>query len=277
MRFSIITPSYRSSAWLKLCIASVADQDVEREHIVQDSCSDDGTQEWLSRDGRVKAFIEKDRGMYDAVNRGLHRASGDILAYLNCDEQYLPGSLLGVRDYFEAYPDVEVIFGDALVVNPAGEYLCHRQASIPTRYHSWVSGNLAILTCSTFFRRSVIDRRRILFDPAYKALGDAVWVMRLLEQGVPMGLLGRLTSTFTETGNNLCLHPSAQREQAELAAKAPFWACWGKPAVILHYRLRRLLARHYWPKPLTYSIYTQLSPLNRTLFSVPKPTFRWKR
>ena len=71
MNFSIITPSFRNSRWLKLCIASVADQqDVKWEHIVQDSCSDDGTQDWLPRDPRVKAFIEKDGGMYDAVNRG---------------------------------------------------------------------------------------------------------------------------------------------------------------------------------------------------------------
>ena len=93
MKFSIVTPSFRNSRWLKLCIASVADQQgVEFEHIVQDSCSDDGTQDWLPRDRRVKAFIEKDSGMYDAVNRGYRRAQGDILAYLNCDEQYLPGT-----------------------------------------------------------------------------------------------------------------------------------------------------------------------------------------
>src|SRR5262245_29300293 len=93
MEFSIITPSFRNSDWLKLCIASVADQDVEHEHIVQDSCSDDDTPKWLPHDTRVRAYIEKDRGMYDAVNRGLARASGEILAYINCDEQYLLGAL----------------------------------------------------------------------------------------------------------------------------------------------------------------------------------------
>ena len=61
MRFSIVTPSFRNSQWLKLCIASVADQEgVACEHIIQDACSDDGTQEWLPHDGRVRAFIEKD-------------------------------------------------------------------------------------------------------------------------------------------------------------------------------------------------------------------------
>ena len=76
MRFSIITPSFRNSAWLKLCIASVADQGIELEHIVQDSLSDDGTLDWLLSDHRVKAYAEKDAGMYDAVNRGLKRSSG---------------------------------------------------------------------------------------------------------------------------------------------------------------------------------------------------------
>src|SRR5580704_18539304 len=109
MHFSIVTPSFRSGNWLKLCIASVADQQgVEIEHIVQDSCSDDGTQDWLPHDKRVKAFIEKDTGMYDAVNRGYRRASGDILAYLNCDEQYLPGGLAAVEKFFAANPRVEV-------------------------------------------------------------------------------------------------------------------------------------------------------------------------
>ena len=87
-------------------VASVADQGVEAEHIVQDACSNDGTLEWLLTDPRVKAFSEKDAGMYDAVNRGLRRASGEILSYLNCDEQYLPGALPhAVAAYFERHPE----------------------------------------------------------------------------------------------------------------------------------------------------------------------------
>ena len=101
MKISIATPSFRNSDWLKLCVASVADQaGVEVEHIVQDAQSDDGTQEWLARDRRVRAYFEKDQGMYDAINRGWRRAEGEILAYLNCDEQYLPGGLRAVEEFF---------------------------------------------------------------------------------------------------------------------------------------------------------------------------------
>src|SRR6516164_1893097 len=109
MKFSIVTPSFRNSDWLKICIASVADQQgAEFEHIVQDAGSDDGTEKWLAQDRRVKAFIEKDAGMYDAVNRGYRRATGDILAYLDCDEQYLPGALMSVHEFFEQRPHIEV-------------------------------------------------------------------------------------------------------------------------------------------------------------------------
>src|SRR5580693_4509125 len=115
MRFSVVTPSFRQSQWLKLCVASVADQGVEVEHIVQDACSDDGTLDWLLTDTRVRAYAEKDAGMYDAVNRGLRRASGEILSYLNCDEQYLPGALSAVGAYFDNHPEVDLLFGNCLV------------------------------------------------------------------------------------------------------------------------------------------------------------------
>src|ERR1041385_7805342 len=117
VRFSIVTPSFRNSQWLRLCIASVADQQgVEVEHIVQDAGSDDGTLDWLTRDPRGRAHVEKDKGMYDAVNRGLRRARGEFLAYLNCDEQYLPGALKKVSDFLDRHPDVDIVFGDCIVV-----------------------------------------------------------------------------------------------------------------------------------------------------------------
>src|SRR4051794_3969692 len=117
MRLSIITPSFRNSSWLKLCIQSVADQAVDMEHIVQDSCSDDGTQDWLPGDRRVSAFIEKGAGMYDAVNRGLRRAKGEICASLNCDEQSLPGTRSAALRFFVSHPDVPVLFADTVIVH----------------------------------------------------------------------------------------------------------------------------------------------------------------
>jgi glycosyltransferase involved in cell wall biosynthesis len=278
MRFSIITPSFRHSDWLRLCIASVADQRVELEHVVQDACSDDGTQDWLPRDSRVRAFVEKDTGMYDAVNRGLRRSKGDILAYLNCDEQYLPGALAAVWDFFHTHPRIDIVFADAIVINPDGEYLCERRASVPGKYHSWVSGNLAILTAATFFRRSLIEQHGLFFDADLRDVGDVVWVLKLIEQQVPMAVFPHLTSAFTETGENMSLKPNAQREKAQMLAQAPGWARRTRSLFVAHYRLRRLFAGHYRRRPaFDYAVYTRQSPNARVTFHVAKPTFRFRR
>ncbi len=221
MLFTIVTPSFRSSRWLKLCIASVADQQVEHEHIVQDSCSDDGTQEWLPKDPRVIAAIEKDTGMYDAVNRGLRKSQGQILAYLNCDEQFLPGALAAVQTWFEQHPHIEVAFADTLVVDEQGDYICHRQSVIPKKHHTLVGSNLGVLTCAIFFRRSILDQHGLFFSERLKAIGDAEWVLRLLEHKISMGLMPVFTSVFTETGANLCLTPNARREMQRDARLRP--------------------------------------------------------
>jgi glycosyltransferase involved in cell wall biosynthesis len=277
MKFSIITPSFRSGRWLRLCIASVADQAVEAEHIVQDSCSDDGTLDWLPKDRRVKAFVEKDQGMYDAINRGLRRAGGDILAYLNCDEQYLPGALPAVAAFFDQNPAVAVVFADAVVVNPRGEYICHRRSVLPTKYHTLVSGNLATLTCATYFRRQLVRDLELLFDTSYRIIGDAEWISRLLGSGLNMAVLPRFTSAFADTGENLCLKPEAGLEQGRLAARAPAGARGLRHAIIAKYRLRKWLAGHYSQKPFEYAVYTMQSPDARLTFKVSQPTAVWKR
>src|SRR4051795_392313 len=117
MKFTIVTPSFRNSDWLKLCIPSVADQGVTHEHIVQDAGSDDGALEWLPQETRVRAFVEKDRGMYDAVNRGFRRGDGDVYAYLNCDEQYLPGALAAVERFFTDHPEADIAIADIVVTD----------------------------------------------------------------------------------------------------------------------------------------------------------------
>ena len=275
VRISVVTPSYRNSNWLKLCIASVADQGGEVEHIVQDAGSDDGTLDWLLADQRVQAFVEKDQGMYDAVNRGLRRASGEILAYLNCDEQYLPGALNGVHDFFQANPRVDVVFGDFVVVDARGDYLFHRKVQVPLKYHTWVA-HLPAFTCAMFFRRTIIDEYKLFFDARLRAVGDGEWVLRLLKRRVSMAVLRRFTSTFTLTGNNLSAQPNARRETQELFRSAPIWARKLKWLLILHHRLRRLAGGIYFQRPFSYAIYAANSGQQRRKFLVVRPTFRWQ-
>ena len=275
MNFSIITPSFRNSTWLKLCIASVADQaGVTLEHIVQDACSDDDTKNWLPNDRRVKAFIEKDAGMYDAVNRGFRRAQGDILAYLNCDEQYLPGALKQVSDFFAANPKVEAVFADAIVTNGDGNYICHRPALVPGANSMWV--RFPILTCATFVRRQVVQEKQIFFDPQWRDLGDFFWIREMLIRGVRMEVLPHFTSVFMDTGDNMGQKPNAIRERVLKWQMAPAMVHAGKYFFLLQHRLRLALRSGTRKKPFDFAAYTPASPERRVVLHAERPTTFWK-
>jgi glycosyltransferase involved in cell wall biosynthesis len=275
MRFSIVTPSFRNSQWLRLCIASVADQQgVQAEHLVQDSCSDDGTQVWLPKDPRVKAFIEKDQGMYDAVNRGFQRSSGDILAYLNCDEQYLPGALKSVGQFFEAHPDVDVVFPDTVVTDGSGNYICHRLSLIPRKYQMWV--RFPATTSSLFIHRRVIREKGIIFDTQWRDLGDWFWVREMVKRGLRMAVLPCFASVFTDTGDNMNLKPNALRERRMKWEMAPPWVRLFKHAFWIQYRLQILFRRPLIVKPFDYSLYTLDSPNQRVVRRANRPTSFWK-
>ena len=276
MQFSIVTPSFRNSQWLKLCIASVADQEcVTVEHIVQDAGSDDGTLDWLPQDTRVTAYIEKDNGMYDGINRGFKRAKGDFLAWLNCDEQYLPGALKAVGDFFDSRPEVDVVLTDTVVVDTEGRYICHRKSLIPVKHEMWY--RFAVTSCSLFLRRTVLDRYGIYFDTKWRALGDLFWVMEMVERKVSMATLCYFTSAFADTGENLCLTPSATAERQMKMEMAPIWVKPLRPAIIFDHVVRRYFNGFYFQKPFTYSIYTLRAPDMRVVFHVDKPTALWQR
>jgi glycosyltransferase involved in cell wall biosynthesis len=249
----------------------VADQNVTSEHIVQDADSDDGTLDWLLRDARVKAFVEKDRGMYDGINRGLRRATGEVVAYLNCDEQYLPGTLTRVTDFFEKHPAIDMVFGDVIMVDAEGQYLRHRKMQTPQLYHTWTC-HLSTLSCGTFFRRRLVSDENSLFNPALRDVGDGEWMVRMLRRGIQMAVLGEFTSVFTMTGANMSVGPNARRENRELFEAAPVLARKLRPLLILQHRARRLLGGMYFQKPFDYEIFTLKSPDQRQRFHVDKPT-----
>ncbi len=272
-RFSIITPSFRSSAWLRLCVASVADQGVAAEHIVQDAGSDDGTLDWLTKDARVEAFVEKDNGMYDAINRGFRRAEGEILAWLNCDEQYLPGALAAAEAAFAARPELDVIFGDVVMVDPKGEYLWHRKMQPPLLYHTWTC-HLSTLSCAMFFRRRVVQEWGMWFADGWRDAGDGEWMVRVLQHGARMAALGKFTASFTQTGANMSAGANALRENQRLRQSAPKWAQALRPGWILQHRLRRWLGGMYRQEPFAYEIYAAESGERRKVFDVPAPRFR---
>ena len=274
MKISIVTPSFRNSDWLKLCVASVADQaGVEVEHIVQDAQSDDGTQEWLARDRRVQAYFEKDQGMYDAINRGWRRATGEILAYLNCDEQYLPGALRAVEEFFRQHPQTDVVFADTVVVDKQGEFICYRKSLVPWKNTMWVYN--PVISSSIFIHRRVLDQHGLFFDTRWRDLGDKMWTVEMVRRRLKLEVLRRFTSSFADTGENLCLKPKQRARDAAGHGNGSRLGPALQASLLQLHRLRALCHGIYWQKPFTYSIYTLASPDRRVEFHVSKPTAIW--
>lgn len=253
---SVVTPSFRQLSWLKLCAASVADQtNVSHEHIIQDAGTGPELEEWARNVSGLTVYVEKDSGMYDAINRGLRRSRGEICSYLNCDEQYLPGVLARVASFFETHPNVDVLFGDAILIDERGNPLSYRRTVLPRFAHvRYVHLNTP--TCATFFRRSLLDRG-FVFDPKWKVIGDQVWIENLLLSRIRMATLREPLSVFTFTGENLgstkAAEEEAQRRRCHIAR-------WRKTLAVISHRIRKLLAGAYKTRLVEAEIYTVESP-----------------
>ena len=276
LKFSIITPSFNSLAYLPRCAASIADQQgAEVEHLVVDGGSREDTIEWLRQRRSLTWQSEPDRGMYDAINKGFRKATGDIVAYLNCDEQYLLGTLAAVAECFAGHPEADIVFGDALLVRPDGSLLAFRKA-YPLRWPYVMAGTLYALTCATFFRRRIVDSG-YLFNPEWRSVGDAEYVIRLLKAGFRSLHLHRYAAVFTITGNNLSANTESAKERKALIASAPFWVRAMKHGLNAARLAEKFMSGAYFQfGPVTYSIYDSDVAKGRTTFSARNASFRWK-
>jgi glycosyltransferase involved in cell wall biosynthesis len=276
MNFSIITPSYNMLPYLEMCAASIADQEgAECEHIVVDGASTDGTVQWLEQHPHIKSISEKDNGMYDAVNKGFHQAKGDILAYLNCDEQYLPGTLAFVKTYFEQNPGVDMIFGDMVLIRPDGSLIAFRKGYQP-RWFYILASHLYVPTCTMFSRRKIIDEG-FYFDLNFKANADADFVVRVLRSGYALKHVKKYFAAFTMTGRNLSSETIAKKESAFMFNQSPVyirklkWFLNG-----LRFLEKFCSGAYFQKKPLEYSVYVKNNETQRKHFSATHPSFKWK-
>ena len=274
VKFSIVTPSFRQLAWLKRCIRSIEDQGgVEVEHIVQDAGSGPELEQWVGANSRAQLFVERDKGMYDAVNRGFARSSGDLCGYLNCDEQYLPGTLKRVERAFSEHPEADMVVGDCLVVDARQELLAYRKVT-PLRRSMILTDHLYANSCTLFFRRRLLENG-MKFDSELKDIGDQEWVCGALERGYRVALVHEYLSTFTWTGENLSTRPNAAAEMRAARLRLPIGLKLAAPFLRQWRHLERLFLGGYTSGPIEYSLYRDADDESRTPIRCERPSFRY--
>jgi glycosyltransferase involved in cell wall biosynthesis len=222
----------------------------------------------------LRIFKEKDSGMYDAVNQGLKKGTGKICAYLNCDEQYLPGSLTKIYNAFKAKHSADVIFWGVLIIKPDGMLIAAR---MPVRLFlpHVMTCHLPNFTCSMFFRRSMLEKEDAWFDAKWRDCADALWVMDRLMKETNIARVPEYSTAFTDTGANMNLSPNAIREAAEIRNRAPRLFRWTKTLWAWLHWMGKLFDGAYWPKAVSYSLYPLDDWQSRVSFSKQLATPFW--
>jgi glycosyltransferase involved in cell wall biosynthesis len=225
---SIITPSYNQGRFIERTIQSVLDQDLggrSLEYVVVDGGSQDETLDVLRRYGqRLHWRSEPDRGQADAVNKGLRSTDSDIIGWLNSDDIYYPGAVAAACDFLEAHPAVDVVYGDAELIDEHSSVL----GAYPTEPFEPRRLEQICFLCqpAVFFRRRVVERFGGLDDRLHIALDYEYW-LRLALGGatfaqLPRVLAGwRLYPGIKSYARRLELHVEINRMMLERLGRVP--------------------------------------------------------
>ena len=197
--FTIVTPSYNQAQYIGETMESVLSQegDFAIDYFVMDGRSVDGSVELIRRyadqvasgDGPARcakvsmtSISEPEQGQSEAINKGLRRATGDIVSYINSDDLYCPRAFQRVADEFATHPEVDLVHGDGDVIDQSGrlqgEWLSRPyDYSVLTTYHFlWNAITNYILQPATFWRTAVLDRIGYLDESFHYAMDLEYWV-----------------------------------------------------------------------------------------------------
>jgi glycosyltransferase involved in cell wall biosynthesis len=169
---SIVTPSYNQARFLEATLRSVLEQDYPAiEYLVVDGASTDGSVDIIRRYASRLAWwvSEKDSGQSEAINKGLQRAKGHIVGWLNSDDLYLPGAVSAAVAAFNAHPSAGLVYGDAVAIDARG----NRFNLMRARQYTLTDLMAFNIICqpAAFMRRSVLEQVNYL-NPAYHLLMD---------------------------------------------------------------------------------------------------------
>ncbi len=177
MRVSIVTPSYNQAHYLEQTIRSVLDSSVPPfEYFIMDGGSTDSSPEIIKKYAhRLTGWVsEKDKGQADAINKGLRLAQGDIVAWINSDDFYMPGAIARAMQIFEQHPEAGLVYGNVVSVDADGK------AFNLQKFKSFTLLDLMafriISQPAVFMRRSVLEKAGLLHPDFHYLLDHHLWL-----------------------------------------------------------------------------------------------------
>ncbi len=164
-RITVVTPSFNQGKYIQRTIESVLGQGYPNlDYVVMDGGSTDETIDILKRyEGKLRWISEKDKGQSDAINKGFRMATGDIVAWLNSDDMYLPGSLEIIGEYFAAHPETMMVYGEGYILDEYDNIKSRFPFTEP-KFDLWklIYFGDYILQQTTFYRKQIFESISVL-------------------------------------------------------------------------------------------------------------------
>lgn len=256
IKISIVTPSFNQAAFIERTILSVINQNYPNlEYIIIDGGSNDGSVEIIKKYEKHLTYwvSEKDKGQSHALNKGFSKASGDIFAYLNSDDIYLPNTLSIVAQKFQENENIDIIYGHAKLIdqndNKIG--LC---VALPYKLKEHMNGVFSIPQPSSFWRKKVYEKlggfnidNHSCMDAEFFALASAY---NFRFKNINMVLAGFRVHASSKTGNeNAPLKTIYKIDQEKISSKI---------CTIKDVRINKFLGMYYRLKYLPIKLYKKL-------------------
>lgn len=210
---SIITPSYNQGQFIEETIRSVLLQCYPNlEYIIIDGGSTDNSVEIIKKyDKWITYWVsEPDRGQAHGINKGLERATGEILAYLNSDDYYLPGTLWKVAEHWCQFPQTDLIHGRCRYVNEQGDKIGEQFGNI-TRFDEIIDlwdvwwKQRQFVQPEVFWTKRITDKVGLFREELFYAMDYDYWC-RILNGGGIVGTIKEELSCFRFTSHQKSTH-----------------------------------------------------------------------
>lgn len=194
---SIITPSYNQGEFIERTVRSVLEQEYSNlEYIIQDGNSNDNTLDILNSFIPDLKYFEtrEDNGQAHAINLGFQHATGEIMAFLNADDLFLPGTLSFVSDYFSRHPDIDVVYGHRVIINEHDQEI--GRWVLPPHDNEIILWADYIPQETLFWRRSLWEKAGGKMDETFRFALDWDLILRFREAGAKFKRLPRFLGAF---------------------------------------------------------------------------------